>query len=203
MATIAVWMLALTLSLCMSILTAAQGWTGLHLGVTAMVMLTIAIVGVQLHRNLMKGGESRSMLAASTARHIGLVWIFGGISLITTYKFILVWREWWVFSLGLLVIGGMCLLLAMMFERDAGAGREDETMLSLARNLNLLQMVGMLLAVIGLVADKKFGLVINAAKSDWAANNIFFFGAIAVACIGAHALVSEKKLAGKPAGLGA
>ena len=195
MASLVIWMTAFTIGTCVSVLSAATGNHGLHLGVTAIVTLSIAVVAVQTHRQLMMQNAKRSALAATTSRYIGLVWIWAACAILITYEFILTWRETWQFVIGLAIIGGLCIGLAMMFDRDADAGKEDETMLSLGRTLNLLQMVGMLMAVIGLVADGKFLFTARGAlRSDWAANNIFFFGAIAVALIGAHALITEKKL---------
>jgi hypothetical protein len=195
MASLVIWMAAFTIGTCVTVLSAATGSYGLHLGVTGLVTLSIAIVAVQEHGQLMAHNAKRSALAATTSRYIGLVWIWAACAILVTYEFILSWRETWQFVIGLAIIGALCLGLAIMFDRDAESGKEDPTMLSLGRTLNLLQMVGMLMAVIGLVADNKFILTARGAvRSDWAANNIFFFGAIAVALIGAHALISEKKL---------
>lgn len=195
MAALVIWMAAFTIGTCISVLSAATGNSALHLGVTALVTLSIAIVAVQTHRKQLAENARRSALAATTSRYIGLVWIWAACAILITYEFILTWRETWQFVIGLAVIGALCLGLAAMFDRDADAGKDDETMLSLGRTLNLLQMTGMLMAVIGLVADNKFLLTAHGPlRSDWAANNIFFFGAIAVALIGAHALLAEKKL---------
>ena len=150
---------------------------------------------MQAHRQLMAQSASRSTLAASTSRYIGLVWVWAGSAILVTYEFILTWKEAMPFIVGLMVVGGLCLGLAIVFDRHSQAGTEDETMLNLSRTLNLLQMVGMLIAVVGLIADGKFRFVADGTlRADWAANNIFFFGALAVALIGAQALISEKKL---------
>lgn len=195
MTAVFIWMLSFTIGTCVTVISAATQNPQLHMGVTAVVTLAIAIVAVQAHRRLMANGAPRSALAAATSRFIGLVWIWAACALLVTYEFILTWRESWTFVIGLIVIGGLCLALAQIFDRDAQSGREDETMLGLGRTLNLLQMVGMLIAVIGLVADGKFAFGSHSVlRPDWAANNIFFFGALAVALVGAHALIAEKKL---------
>ena len=191
-----VWMMALTISICITILSAAAGQPSLHMSVTALVTLAIAIVAVQTYRRLTLTAPGRSMLAAHTARYTGLVWLWAGIAIFVTYNFILSnWREWWQFSIGLMVVGMMCLILAVMFERDAGENNEDESILKVARLLNVIQIVGMLVAAIGLVADHKFTFGLSAARPDWAANNIFFFGALAIAAIGVHSVASDHKTA--------
>jgi positive regulator of sigma E activity len=196
MSSLFIWMSALTISLCATILSAAAGMPALHMSVTALVTLAIAIVAVQAYRALATQRTSRSALAANTARYIGLVWIWAGIAIFVTYSFILSnWREWGQFSGGTLFVGCMCLALAVMFQRDADEGHDDESILKVARLLNVVQIVGMLIAAIGLVADHKFDFGMSATRPDWAANNIFFFGALAIACIGAHSIASDKKIA--------
>jgi hypothetical protein len=196
MSSLVIWMSALTISLCATLLSAAAGLPPVHMGVTAVVTLAIAIVAVQADRELAATRPNRSALAANTARYIGLVWIWAGVAIIVTYNFILPnWREWWQFSAGTLLVGCMCLILAAMFQRDADLGRDDENILKVARLLNVIQIVGMLVAAIGLVADHKFDFGASAARADWAANNIFFFGALAIASIGVHSIASDKKVA--------
>jgi hypothetical protein len=195
MVALVIWMLAFTLSICLSVVGAAMDLTYLHMGVTALVTLAIAVVAVQAHRRLSTQHAGRSALAATTARHTGLIWAWAAAALLVTYGFILEWREAWVFTIGLCVVAAMCLALSHMFERDAAAGREDLTMLGLGRSLNLLQIVGMIIAMIGLIADRKFGLAPDITRPDWAANNIFFFGALAVAAIGIHSWAADGKLA--------
>jgi hypothetical protein len=193
MTSLIVWMLAFTISLCVTILSAAAGMPHVHMGVTALITLAIAIVAVQSYRNLAATNVNRSALAASTSRFIALVWIWAGVAILFTYQYILTWREWWQFSAGLLLVGGLCFALSILFKRDAAAGKEDESILKISRQLNVVQVAGMLIAAIGLVADNKFNFSGSAARPDWAANNIFFFGALAVACIGVHALASESR----------
>lgn len=190
-----VWMMALTISMSVTILSAAAHMPSVHMSMTALVTLAIAIVAVQTYRQLAATTPNRSALAANTARYTGLVWLWAGIAIFVTYNFILKnWPEWWQFSTGLMIVGIMCMILAGMFQRDADEGNEDESILKVARLLNMIQIVGMLIAAIGLVADHKFDFGMSAARPDWAANNIFFFGALAVACIGVHAIASDNKI---------
>jgi hypothetical protein len=193
MVSVLIWFTAFTIALVVTVLSAASDNHALHLGVTAIVSLGIAIVGVQSYRTLAQSGASRSALASSTARTVGLVWIWAALALVLTYQFILVWREAITFTIGLLIIGGLCFGLSVMFRKDAEAGHEDEAMLKFARILNVIVMVGMAITMIGLVADGKFVFIKSVTAQDWAANNIFFFGAFAVACLSAHAMIAEDK----------
>jgi hypothetical protein len=76
-----------------------------------------------------------------------------------------------------------------MMQRDAEAGREDATLLRLARYLTLGQLGGMIIAMLGLIIDDKMPR--DPQEPDWAANTIFFCGAAALAAISANALRSH------------
>jgi hypothetical protein len=194
MVSMLIWLTVFTIALVVTVLTAAFDNHQLHLAVSGMVSLGIAIVGVQSYRTLAKNGANRSALAASTARSVGLAWIWAALALVLTYQFILQWREAIAFTIGLSIVGGLCFGLSVMFRKDAEAGHEDEAMLKFARILNVIVMVGMAITMIGLVADGKFVFIKSVTRADWAANNIFFFGAFAVACLSAHAMIAEDKM---------
>lgn len=100
--------------------------------------------------------------------------------------FISTWEEWWQYVLGAGIVGLLCLFFAATLSRDASAGREDATMLNLARYLTIGQLAGMVIAMIGLIADAKMPR--DPKKPDWAACAIFFFGAASLAAISADAL---------------
>ncbi len=70
----------------------------------------------------------------------------------------------------------------------------DETMLKIARGFSIFVMVAMLITMFGLLVDGKMWRFTTVAglrrgSQDWAANNIFFFGAMALAAISANAII--------------
>jgi hypothetical protein len=143
-------------------------------------------------RNLAAAGASASKIAAATARYMGIVWLWGAVSLFVVYVFILTWHEWWQFFAAFAVVGAVCLGYAALLERDAAAGRDDKTMLALGRYMAIGQLVGMAVTVIGLAIDPDKELYWP-ADGDWAGNIIFMFGALALLAITAHALIDDKK----------
>jgi len=189
-----IWMIVLTISVVAIILSAASGDPSVHMVMTGFVSLAIALLAIRENMQLRAAGAGRSAVSAATARYMGLVWLWGALSLLVTYMFILEWHEWWQFFLGFAALGVLCLLLATAIERDAESGRVDETVLDLTRYLAIGQLAGMLIAIIGLLIDptKRF---LTIEVKDWAANNIFLFGAISLAAITAHALIYDKKAA--------
>jgi hypothetical protein len=185
------WTIILTLSVVATILSAGAGAPATHMATTGLVGLTCVLLALRERRALETAGASRGTVAATTARYIGLVWVWGALGLFVTYFFILAWRDWWQFVLAFAAVGVLSLLFAAALERDDRAGREDETMLKLGRYLAIGQLAGMVIAVLGLAIDpdKEF---LSTKRPDWAANTIFLFGALALAAITAHALIHDR-----------
>jgi hypothetical protein len=191
MTSIATWMVALTLSLCAIILTAAANAPHLHMVASGAISMLFAGIAIADHTRLINAGASKSEVASSTAQHTGLIWTWGALSILVTYAFILEskWPEWWHFFLGFLVAGAACMIFAGMLTRDAESGRVDDSVMNLGRILVLLQLIGMIAAIISIFIDGKFPRAVTYA--DWAGCNIFFFGAVAIAVISANALLNS------------
>jgi hypothetical protein len=191
-------MLGIGASLALLVATAASRPLGLHMAyihmaVAAAVSIGLALVAIRENLSLRRVGAAKSAIASSTARHMGIVWTWGALVLAATYATgVLVWREWWQFLLAFAVAAGLCLLFSAALDKDARAGREDKTMLKLGRLLAIVQLVGMVIAVLGLLIDGKMTRFLNPRYTDWAANNVFFFGALAVAAISANALRASR-----------
>jgi hypothetical protein len=168
---------------------AAAGQPGLTLGLTALACGAFAVVAIWQRGRLVAAGAREPALAGSTAGAMGAVWGWAAVSMLLTYLFVLSWHEWWQYVLGAGAIAALCFGFAAMMQRDAQAGREDATMLKLARYLTIGQLGGMIIAMLGLIIDDKMPR--DPQEPDWAANTIFFFGAAALAAISADALRSN------------
>jgi hypothetical protein len=184
------WLIVFAASIVAIVLAAASEAPDLLMAAAGLTSLIFLLLALRERRAL--AAASRSRRGAATARHVGLVWIWGGLGLLLTYALVLAWPEWWHFCLAFLAVGTLCLVYAAQLERDAGAGREDEAMLKLGRYLAIGQLVGMVVTVVGLAIDpdKEFLWI---REGDWAGNIIFLFGAIALAAITAHALLTDTK----------
>jgi peptidoglycan/LPS O-acetylase OafA/YrhL len=189
MTSLVIWMITLTIGICSIILSAASGMPEIYMAMTALISIVIAFLAIKDQRDLESSGASESVISASTARHMGLVWTWGALALLVTYYFILPsWREWPHFFAGLAIVGVLCLFFASTLSGDSEKGTDDATMLKLGRYLTIAQLAGTGVAVAGLLIDpdKQF---LNVSRPDWAATNVFFFGALALAAISAHALL--------------
>ncbi len=182
----------LTASLIATIMISAEERPGPLIVATAIAAVVWALLAMRDRQRLAASGASPSRIAAASARYMGVVWLWGAVSLFIVYVFILTWHEWWQFFAAFAVVGALCIGYAALLERDANAGRDDETMLALGRYMAIGQLVGMVVTVIGLAIDpdKEFYWP---ADGDWAGNIIFLFGALALLAITAHALINDKK----------
>ena len=187
------WIGALITGVLAVVAAAALDARGLHMGLSAFVGAIFAALAIRENRTLVATGAPKSQVAAATAQHMGFVWVWGAVSLFLTYVFFISWREWWQFFLAFAVVGGLCLFFASTLDRDAASGREDEPMLKLARTLSMVQLVGMGITVLGLLIDGKMTRFLTPRFTDWAGNNIFFFGALALAAISANALLASRE----------
>jgi hypothetical protein len=180
------WIVSLAIGTATVCVSAAVGGQNVHMALTALVCLGFTLLAVWERRRLVNSGSSEPALASATANSMGLVWAWAALSMLLTYRFVLSWHEWWQYVLAGGAVAGLCLFFASMMSRDAAAGRRDETLLSIARYLTIGQLVGMAIAMIGMIIDEKMPR--DPSEPDWAANAIFFFGAAALAAISANAL---------------
>ncbi len=164
-----------------------------HAAIAAVTALLVAGVAIRQCRRLLEKGASASEVASNNAWYMGVIWSWGALALIATYGTgVLVWKEWWQFVLGFAVAAGLSLYFANGLKRDALAGKEDETMLRMARYLAIGALVGMVVTMLGLLIDGKMVRFLTPRFTDWAANNVFFFGALGIAVISGYALRNNR-----------
>lgn len=193
MSTLTAWMIALTLSICAIIITAAMNAPGLHMIASGVVSVGLALTAIREHNDLQAVHASKSEVGSSTARNTGLVWAWGALGIFVTYTFILPqrWPEWWQFFLGFAIAAVASIVFSNMLQRDTAAGRVDDNVMKVGRALVMLQLVGVIAGIISMLFDGKFPRSLD--YPDWAACNIFFFGALAIAAISLNALKSVKE----------
>lgn len=192
MSSLTAWMIALTLSICAIILTAAVNRPDLHMIASGAVSVVFAITAIREHNALKAAGASKNEIGSSTARNAGLVWAWGALGVLATYGFILQtrWPEWWQFFIAMAIAAVASIFFSNTLDRDNEAGKMDHSVMKMGRILVMLQLAGCVLGIISMVWEGKFP--IDVSQPRWAANNIFFFGALAIAAISLNALKSTK-----------
>jgi len=189
------WMLAIAISLALLVVTAASrpgnvamGYA--HLAVSGASCLLFALLAIRELRNAERSGANRTALAVHSARLIGAVWSWAALAMVLTYGFDVMpaWREWKAHLLAMLVIASLCYGVAVLLSRSAASGRDDETLLKLARLLAIGQLAAMLAVMVGLAVDGHMRRFLTERYVDWPAKHVMFFGAMAIAAISAASL---------------
>jgi hypothetical protein len=186
-------MVACVFSVAALVITAAGKGTDIrlayvHMAIAAAVTLLLALISIRETRSLIGAGAGRNAVAASKVRGMGFIWTWGTLALVATYGTgILQWKEWWQFTIPFVVLAVACLFVGNLLDR-ATAGEPDEGLLRLMNILGKVQLAGMLIAIVGLLVDGKMTRFMVARHGDWAANNYFFFGAVALAALSLFAI---------------
>jgi len=187
-------LLAVAAAVCATVLAAAAHQPPLHMAVAGVAGLALTFMAIRDRQRLMFAGATTSAVASSTARHLGIVWAWAALAVAASYLLIIEarWPEWWQFFIGFGFAAIASFVFASMLDRDAAAGRGDDTLVKFGRLLVQVQIVGMAAGIISLFVDGKFPRAVNHA--DWAGCNIFFFGALAIAAISLDALRSPARV---------
>jgi len=164
------------------------------MAVAASMAIIFAVLALQENDKAIAASKSTAVIGAINARYMGLVWLWGAVVLASTYTLVLEWKEWWQFLGASAAFAGLCLFFSTLLNKEPDADNEDTTLLKLSRNLAKVQLAGMIIAMVGLLIDGKMIRYQNPRYTDWAANNVFFFGALALAIISYIAIRSHKKI---------
>lgn len=193
MSSLTAWMIALTLSICAIILAAAVNNVGLHMLASGIVSVVFALTAIREQNALTAAGASKSEVGSSTARNTGLVWAWGALGIFVTYVFIFDqrWPEWWQFFAGFAIAAVASIIFSNMLDRDTKAGTVDDAVMKIGRALVMVQLAAVIVGIVTMFIDGKFPR--GTDHPDWAACNIFFFGALAIAAISLNALRTAKE----------
>jgi hypothetical protein len=189
MSSMIIWMLGIGISVAALVTAAALKLFYIHMAVAALVSIMIALTSFAETRGSTDDDDiSRAMTASTNLSHMGMVWAWGALGLLVTYAFdILAWREWWQFFIAFIILAGLSLFVSATLRKDAESGLGDPTMFNVARGIAIFMLFAMIITMVALLADGKMWRFLQYAdrrgSQDWAANNIFFFGAMAIAAI--------------------
>jgi hypothetical protein len=193
-----VWGISIVLSIAALVGTAAARAGNVqmayaHMGLAALASVLFAAIAIRDCRQLLASGAKYAEVAATNARSFGFVWAWGALVLLITYGAgVLSWREWWQYTIPFAAAAGLSLLFSRTLQKEAQGDTEDRGLLKLGRYLAIIQLAGMVVAMAGLLIDGKMTRFLNVRYTDWAANNVFFFGALAIALISAFALHANR-----------
>lgn len=197
--TMVVWIMVLAISISVHAITAAMPSVELHALISAMITLVIAVLAVRENERSMTADGDAFELVSTNAHYMAIVWAWAGLTITLTYASVMHWPNWWHYAMP---IGGAALLY-LCFANLTVKGTEGTTAtraLKIARFLAIVQLVGALAVIVGSIAGGKLAFAksynIASLARDWAANDIFFFGATALAVISAVAIKSYNRALG-------
>ena len=174
-----------------------------HMMTSAFIALLVAGVAYGHNKRATAAGADLHSVAAMNALYMALIWGWGALALVVFYNYVLIWEEWWQFFAIALALSALCLIFSVLLNRDDGRDKAggsiagspvSDGLIKLSRYLAMGQLAGMILAMAGLLIDGKMIRYLTPRYTDWAANNVFFFGALALAIISFTALRSHQKL---------
>ncbi len=156
--------------------------------VAALIAVVFALIAVRDTREMIRVGQSRTAIAASLTRFMGLVWAWGALVLIITYGTgILEWSGWWTYFLAFMIFAGLCLFVYVTMRKDLQEGHEDYFMLRLGQLWATVTAFTMLTTA-GIMGFGRLHGAMNVDQDVWAANHVILFGALALTAISAYAL---------------
>lgn len=194
--TMVVWILALTIGISVHAVTAATPSVELHALLSAMISLIIAVLAVRDNERMPGSQGEIFALAATNARYMAVVWGWAAVTITLTYASVLHWPDWWHYAMPISGAAVLYLCFANIVEKGTQSTTAVRA-LTLARFLAIVQLVGALSIIVGLIAGGKLAVVSGPSAGnlarDWAANDIFAFAAAALAVISAVALRSYSR----------
>lgn len=201
--TMVVWILTLAVAMSVQAITAAMPSIWLHTLISAMISLVIAVLAVRENEKPVASDTEAFALAATNAHYLGIVWSWAAVTIALTYGLVLQWPQWWQFVVPFGAAAILCLCFANLMTKGA-ENTTPERALKISRFLAIVQMVGALAAIVGLILGGKLpflsGTPSAQAPREWAAHDVFFFGAMALSVIGFVALRSYNRALGSVLG---
>ena len=198
MLAIAIWMFGLAIGISALLLATAAEQYGLHLVLTGIVSGFIAIKTLREQRLALSQTAHPAEFARITIRHLGLIWIWSVLAIVTTYSLLVEWTGTRALLPPLLLGAGLCSFIGMVLAREAEQAEFDARMLMLVSGVFASHLV---VACLGLGVVLAAGTTGSASGASWAAINVLAASGIAMALVSASALKAalELRLAGDAA----
>jgi hypothetical protein len=179
------WMMGIAISVCLLVISAAIGAqvpivANAHLIIAGLVSTVMALFAIGEARKLIQVGASDMMVTGSLMGFMGLIWAWAALAISITYGTgILEWSACWQYFAGSMVLAGLFLFSSRLLCDASHQGR-DQTKL----RITLLATV----TAIAFCGLNQLNMVSAIEIGTWAADNVFFFGAFALAAISSYLL---------------
>ena len=129
--------------------------------------------------------------ASANARFMGFAYAWGSLSIASMYYLTdLYWYHAYQYTLYLAVPAAISILFARTLSSSKGSGYSEGN-LSLSKYITVVQAIAMLGIIFYLLSSGKLGVI----RKDWAADNVFFWGAVTLLVLSILALAVQRRLA--------
>ncbi len=196
--TILPWVLiAVLLSVLSMVYGVSHGSTDLPYWSALAFAIFIVALSYAINRRYWRAGQagsdgktySISLAAARNARLMGVCYVWGAVALMAIYSLTqLRWQHGWQYALGMALFGVTGFVFASKLKREDL--NQYDLVFRVARFLTIIQGIGAVLGLVYLVAMGKMSSV----HDDWAANQVFLFGGIAIVLLSVFSLRSNRML---------
>lgn len=179
---------AFALSIFIAVLAAARRSEEVVALAALLFSLQVLIVLLRFNLPIWRGNTAgRGEWAWTNTLLAGLSYAWGAAAMFTMYSLGgLVWRHWWQYGAGMLLLGAANVLVAryLLGGRDQREGALRTLMLG-----TLAQTAAVVIALVYLVGSGKLATV----KDDWAANIVFIAGGVTILVISAVSLLTWRR----------
>lgn len=193
---VAPWLiLALCLSVAVIVLGAGRGaqlLVGLSAGLFALVIL---VVGLRSNQPLwsVQAARATDQAAIEAARFnawlMAVAFVWGAIAMFAVYSLSgLRWQHGWQYGAGMALFSAFAYIFGLMLERSGPARHRQ--LLKSGLQLTMLQGIAAIAGLVFLIGSGK----LETFRPDWAANQIFLWGGLAIVGLSAIAVTTQRKL---------
>jgi hypothetical protein len=186
------WMMGIAISVCLLVISAAIGAQvpivgNAHLIIAGLVSTVMALLAIGEARKLIQVGASDMMVTGSLMGFMGLIWAWAALAISITYGTgILEWSAWWQYFAGSMVLAGLFLFSSRLLCVASHQGR-DQTKLRITQYMAGITLLATVTAI-AFCGLNQLNTVSAIEIGTWAAENVFFFGAFALAAISSYLL---------------
>jgi hypothetical protein len=186
------WMLSIAISVCLLVIAAATGADVQmavrgHLIIAGLVSIVMALLAISETRQLIRSGATDMLITGNLMRFMGLIWAWVVLTISITYGTgIVEWSAWLPYFTASAIFAGLFLFISRLL-CDAARNGRDETMLRVCQYMAGITLFAMVMAI-AFYGLNRLNTVSAIETGTWAADNVFFFGAFALAAVSAYLL---------------
>jgi hypothetical protein len=167
-------------------------WASILMFVAALVATSIEVNRPWWTSEARNAPDAATYAALHNTHLLSVAYTWGALAMYGVYRLSgLRWQHGWQYAAGMALIAGLLMLYVSLMERPASRLRRPAA-LAFAAQCGLLHAAAAIAGLVFLVLSGK----LVSTKGDWAANQIFLGGCVAIVALTAIAAYTQYRLAG-------